>query len=67
MASDRCRRLARLERQLADEQYSWFNGRGLASLLAWDKAYPEPDDDDDGVYMDCAGASGLWGLLFHIP
>ena len=40
MASDRCRRLARLERRLADEQYSWANGRGLAIASGMGQSTP---------------------------
>jgi hypothetical protein len=67
MASDRHRRLARLERRLADEQCPWVYGRGLASLLTWDKASCMSDepDDDESDYAHCAGTPGLRGLLFY--
>ena len=67
MASDRRRRLARLERRLADEQHSWIYGRGLASLLTWDKASCMSDepDDDESDYAHCAGAPGLQSLLLY--
>jgi hypothetical protein len=65
MTLGRRRRLAQIEQRIADAAHPWLHTQGLASLLAWDKAHPEPDDDDDGVYIDCAGAPGLRGLLFY--
>jgi hypothetical protein len=66
MASDKRRRIARLEQRLADEQHSWLHSRGLASLLAWDKAHPRPDDHDPlaGYRGDGTDLTGLARLLF---
>jgi hypothetical protein len=53
-------------RQIADsENDALIRSRGLAAILRWEKAHPEPDDGDDGAYADCAGAPGLRGLLFY--
>ncbi len=59
MASDKRRRIARLEQRLADEQCAWQDSRGLASLLAWDKAQPESRDEPSSSY----GGIGLTQLL----
>jgi hypothetical protein len=45
MASDRCRCVQRLEQHLEAAEHPWLASRGLASLLAWDKAHPQPDTD----------------------
>jgi hypothetical protein len=62
----RRRRIARLEQRLIDAEHSWLHGHGLASLLAWDRAHPQSDDDDID-YTDSASESGLRGLLSYHP
>lgn len=67
MASNRRARLERLLKTIEDEKNAWLHQRGLASLLAWDKAHPEPDIDPLADYAgDGSDLTGLLRLLFEI-